>query len=300
VRKFNFFLKVLLITFLNLIIVIVVLFLTFKNPTFLKLENVKIDSFRNDSIIIKSNTVFVNKNIYSINGRNISIDTYYKDSLIAKSNIKTLNLKSNQESISENIIYLSTKQLSDKWNGFIEKDSIKLKSVIEGDFGPFNFNYKTNFNYSIPSRLFIKKFIDKAVKRQSFKIQNFRLEKLGLKEWLWNFDIQIFNQNPFDLVLKKINVKVFAEKDKKNEVGSWNYNSSEIILTEGDKKMISGQFKTTLGGTISTFLSKINDPNLIFYVNSKIEVVINNQIFKIPYKVKVKIDPFTRKISIIK
>tara|TARA_B100000767_G_C19754037_1_gene532087 strand:+ start:1025 stop:1927 length:903 start_codon:yes stop_codon:yes gene_type:complete len=300
VRKFNFFLKVLLITFLNLIIVIVVLFLTFKNPTFLKLENVKIDSFSNDSIVVKSNAVFVNKNIYSINGRNISIDTYYKDSMIAKSNIKTLNLKSNQKSISENIVYLSTKQLSDKWNGFIEKDSIKLKSVIEGDFGPFNFKYKTNFNYSIPSRLFIKKFIDKAVKRQSFKIQNFRLEKLGLKEWLWNFDIQIFNQNPFDLVLKKINVKVFAEKDEKNEVGSWNYNSSEIILTEGDKKMISGQFKTTLGGTISTFLSKINDPNLIFYVNSKIEVVINNQIFKIPYKLKVKIDPFTRKISIIK
>ena len=149
-KNFNVFLKILLITFLNLIIVTVFLFLTFKNPTFLKLENIKIDRISNDSIIIKSNAVFLNKNIYSIRGKNISIDTYYKDSLIAKSNIKTLNLKSNQESISENIVYLSTQQLSEKWNGFIGMDSIKLKSVIEGDFGPFNSNYKTNFQYSIP------------------------------------------------------------------------------------------------------------------------------------------------------
>jgi hypothetical protein len=300
VKKANFYLKIVLLTIFNVAVIGIFLIFTFNSPQFLRLENVQISHISEDFINIKSDAIFNNNNFYSIKGKNLAINTYYEDILLAKSVIKELNLNANKESISKNSVVLSLSQLSKKWNHFIGKDSLELKSEITGYFGPLNFNYKTQFKYTIPSRTIIENFIAQVMQKQSFKIQNFRLEKLGLKEWLWNFDIQIFNQNPFDLVLKKINVKVFAKKDEKNEIGSWNYNSSEIILTEGDNKVISGQFKTTLGGTISTFLSKINDPNLIFYVNSKIEVVINNQIFKIPYKLKVKIDPFTRKISIIK
>ncbi len=298
-KKANFYLKIVLLTIFNVVVIGIFLIFTFNSPQFLRLENVQISHISEDSINIKSDAIFNNNNFYSIKGKNLAINTYYEDILLAKSVIKELNLNANKESISKNSVVLSLSQLSKKWNHFIGKDSLELKSEITGYFGPLNFNYKTQFKYTIPSKTIIENFIAQVMQKQSFKIQNFRLEKLGLKEWSWNFDVNIKNYNSFELELKRIDVDVFADEKGSIKVGSWNLNDSKIILKEGENQLISGYLKTTLLGSVGTLLSKIKDPNLIFYIHSKIEVVINNQNFKIPYKIKVKVDPITKNVSIV-
>lgn len=298
-KRTYFYLKIVALTIFNIVIVALVLIFTFKKPQFLKLENVQINHFSQDSINISSDVKFSNNNFYSIKGKNLLINTYYEDILLAKSIIEELNLNAKKISITKNTVDLSLSQLSKKWNHFIEKDSIELESEIVGNFGPLNFNYETQFKYTIPSKLIIENFIAQVLQKQSFKIQNFRLEKLSLKEWNWNFDVYIKNHNSFNIELKKIDIDVFADENGSIKVGSWNLNDSKIILKEGENQLISGFLKTTLLGSVGTLLSKIKDPNLIFYIHSKIEVAINNHIFKIPYRIKAKVDPITKKVYIV-
>ena len=299
-KKTFFSLKIILITLINLILIGTILFFLFEKPIFLKLDNLKINNIIKDSILIESDAVFQNNNFYSIKGNRISIETYYQDVIIAKSNIKTLNLKGNQNSITTNSIYMSTKSLSEKWNDFLDKDSLEFKGLVNGYFGPFNLHYQSEFLFLIPSKKIIQNFINQAFKKQSFKIENFRLEKLGLKQWLWKFDIQIKNNNSFDLTISEIDVNVYAEKASTKKLSAWKYDDSGIVLTNGENKIIKGQLKTTFGGTLDTFLSKIKNPNLFFYVKSNIKIIINNQSFKIPYNLKIKVDPISRKITIVK
>ena len=299
-NKIPTWLKIILFTLLNFIVVFIVFWILFSYPKISKIEKIEITKIEKGTIHTFSSVIINNPNFFSINGKNLKFEMKYKNTSIGNGEVRNKFTIPSKEStpISANMKF-NINKLSDFWKTFIKKDSLEVNIISNGSYTFLNLSIEHEEKMYLSSNDLISILIADAFGDESIKYSNLSIKKAGLTNWIWNFDFKIKNTLPDNIILNDLTVKLYADEETEKELGTWNPNNKNIVLEKNSNKTLKGSLNISFGGLMKTILTKAKTKTKTLYVETIIVVKLNNEKFTIPYSNLISFNPITKKIEII-
>lgn len=292
--------KILMFTTLNMAVVIVLFWLFFTYPSISNINKIEITKIENGTIHTSSSVLINNPNFFSINGKNLTFRMKYGNTTVGNGEMKNqFTLPSNKKTLLTAKMEFNLKKLSKFWRDFIKKDSLEIDILSNGSYTFLNLSIEHEEKMYLSSSDLLNVLIADAFDNESIKYMNLSIKKMGLTNWIWNFDFQIKNTLPDDITLSNLSVKLYADEKTKKALGVWNTNKKNIVLAENESTTLKGSLKISFGGLMKTILTKAKTKTKTLYVKTEIVVKLNNEKFSIPYSNSVLFNPITKEIEII-
>jgi LEA14-like dessication related protein len=272
----------------------------FSYPKINGVEKIEITNIYDDSIQARSSVVVNNSNFFSINVKSIHFKMLFNNSIIGSGKVdQEFSLTSNALTEVTADMNFFMEELEEFWETFISKDSVAINISSTGIYTFFNFSIDHEEIIHLSSSELIEVLIANSFRDNSIDFKNISVKKAGLSKWIWNFDFEVKNTLPVDVILHDLEVELYPDEESTIPLGKWHPNEKDMLLKENGAKTLQGDLAITFGGLLNTALSKMTNRTTKFYVKSKIIVKLNNTLFTIPYSNYISFNPFTSKIEII-
>ena len=292
--------KFLLFFGINTLLIFLIAILLFSYPTIKNINDIEIISINGNEVKCKVNSEWRNNNFFSIAVKQIYFKGTYKNTTFLEGRSDSrFRLAARGNSKVEAICNLDLNKISTFWNDFIQNDSVAIQVDYEGSFTRFGVSKSGSMQVYFKCKRMLDLILTSYLGGTGLAFENLSISKTGFMNWVWSFDLKLFNKFPSDILLRKININIYPEKNNKIPIGNYLLNKSINLLAQ-QEGIIPGQITIGIGGLMNGIASKTMTRNLRFYMKGNIEVEINENSFVIPIEKNVAFNPLTQEIKIVK
>ena len=290
----------LFIVFITVFCVGFIIAQTISYPEFKKINSFDINSFENGVFKASVNVGIYNSNWFSINGKEIEFKMVYKDHIIAvgtSNESVTFHRKSLSDFPVEMDFYPDS--MKNDLRDILLSDSILINIDLLGKFTFFGIRSHTVIPTWLKTKEFVNTLVTQSMDEEGLKMNSVKLVKASLKETTFNVAFEFKNTLNLPLELKNMNYQIYDDVSKQKQVADWRFEINKEIAYNVSEP-IQGEVVVDNVSSALIGFTKVLNGKLDYFLDGYALVAIKGREIKIPIKQKFRVEPFSRKITILK
>ena len=263
-------------------------------PELIDIENVEINDLNKDTLQLNLILKIHNNNSIRVKAKNITFDLKVNAIYIANGIvIDDVNIKSNDTSEIELIIYIEKKCISDLVD---IQDSLQLNIIGSAKIPLLNYRLRFNEKLTISISEYMNQLTDNVIKKEDIKLEELKIKSVNISNTVVNSRINFTNSSGLSYTISKLNILFFNDKNLENQLGA--SIPQEDIMIYNDTSTI---IKTIINlDNMKMGLSLLNNSlnkNNIMYMKISTHIKYYNINFPIILIKKITYNPLTLKID---
>ncbi len=288
------------IVFITIFFVGFIIAQTISYPEFKKINSFDINSFENGVFKASVNVGIYNSNWFSINGKEIEFKMLYKDHIIAVGNSSesvTFHRKALSDFPVEMDFYPDS--MKNDLRDILLSDSILINIDLLGKFTFFGIRSHKLIPTWLKTNEFVNALVTQSMDGEGLKMNSVKLVKASLKESTFNVAFEFKNTLNLPLELKNMSYQIYDDDSKKNQVADWRFEINKEIAYNVSEPIQGEVVIDNVSSAIIGF-TKVLNGKLDYFLDGYALIAIKGREIKIPIKQKFRVEPFSRKITILK
>lgn len=297
--KINTILKIIIMT----LIVVLLSFIGFSSlekPTLSEIKSLKINSYQSGAFTGDAEIGIENKNWYQITCKKLSFKLNYQGHTFAiGSLINPTILKKKSVSIMpiEFTFYLDS--LKGDLKEFLMQDSIKVTNKIDGKFSVLGISINETQEIWIKPNDIINQTLRTNFEKNEKRENDINIKAITPQKTTVEIKLNLPNEFPVDINLKKLTVGFYADKECKTKVADWTNEENKIIPKNSVANIIGlVEFDNMQSGL--TGIAKVLSGELDYYFKGYTLIELDSREIMIPLFQHFLVNPFNRKVTILK
>lgn len=297
--KINTILKIIIMT----LIVVLLSFIGFSSlekPTLSEIKSLKINSYQSGAFTGDAEIGIENKNWYQITCKKLSFKLNYQGHTFAiGSLINPTILKKKSVSIMpiEFTFYLDS--LKGDLKEFLMQDSIKVTNKIDGKFSVLGISINETQEIWIKPNDIINQTLRTNFEKNETRKNDINIKAITPQKTTVEIKLNLPNEFPVDINLKKLTVGFYADKECKTKVADWTNEENKIIPKNSVANIIGlVEFDNMQSGL--TGIAKVLSGELDYYFKGYTLIELDSREIMIPLFQHFLVNPLNRKVTILK
>ena len=290
----SFFHNILYTLFLITISVVIISCNFINPPELIDIENVEINDLNKDTLQLNLILKIHNNNSIRVKAKKITFDLKVNDIYIANGIvIDDVNIKSNDTSEIEVIIYIEKKCISD----LIEiQDSLQLNIIGSAKIPLLNYRLRFNEKLTISISEYMNQLTDNVIKKEDIKLEELKIKSVNISNTVVKSKINFTNSSGLSYTISKLNILFFNDKNLENQLGA-SIPQEDIMIYNDTSTIIKTIIKLDNMKMGLSLLNNSLNKNNIMYMKISTHIKYHNINFPIILIEKITYNPLTLKID---
>jgi LEA14-like dessication related protein len=267
---------------LNGLIVCGIIALSFRKPTFIKVNHSELVSVTDSFFNFRVNMALKNANFFSISGKDLAIQLGESERIFGEGSIEPFHLSKSSESDLDITMKLNYREVIRSYNAQTS-DTLIPSVSITGSFMPGFFIHKINLNKKISRSEIFRVLMTAFNGRNAIKADSFSINKLGAFETEINFAILFTNSIDLTFSIKKIDATIYPSESSNLSLGNVSL-ANNIVLPAKEKVAVPLQLMVDNVSLVRAMLQSGLKTFDSFFARGNMVIEIGGEQAKVPFE----------------